>query len=435
MIWDIDITSGFEERTVSWRGSGTYDANEFVPKVFSLSAGEHELIVRGREGDTRLDQVRVAAFLAVTPTPTPTPTVTATYTPTPVPPTATLTPTDAPTPVPPTPTPTVTPTRTPTLVPPTPTPTATPTPVPPTPTPTYTPTNTATPVPPTATPKNHPPVADAGFPQTVTDADGDGSEGVTLNGSGSRDNDGMIVGYEWSEGGRLIATAVNPQVTLAVGRHTITLTVTDEDGATGTDTVVITVNEQPQSGQITNIVVSNGKTYEKDSLASGKLVYTDRSYTFTSVPAAYEGQEFIRTANNDKRARDADFLTFTLTRDATLYVAYDVRATRLPAWLDGSWTDTGDTIGTSDVTRRLYKKEFAAGTVTLGGNAMAPMRHAKSNYNVIAVGTQPTDTGTLVLPTPRPTYTPHRRPPRHQHRCPGRLRPLCPGRATPRCRR
>jgi len=69
MIWDIDLTSGFEERSVSWRGSDTYDAGDFAFKVFSLSAGEHELIIRGREGHTRLDRVAVEAFLTVTPTP------------------------------------------------------------------------------------------------------------------------------------------------------------------------------------------------------------------------------------------------------------------------------------------------------------------------------------------------------------------------------
>lgn len=238
-------------------------------------------------------------------------------------------------------------------------------------------------------------MAGAGSNQTVTDADGDGSEALALDGSGSTDNDRTIVSYEWSEGGSPIATGFNPQVILAVGTHTITLTATDNDGATGTDTVVITVNAQPQSGLITDIVVSNGKTYEKDTLATGKLVYIDRSYTFTSVPAAYAGQELIRTANNDKRATNTDFLTFTLTGDATVYVAYDVRATRLPAWLDGSWTLTGDTIGTSDVTRRLYKKGFAAGTVTLGGNAMDSMG---SMYNVIAIaaGSPPTSAGSAL---------------------------------------
>ena len=49
MIWDIDLTKGFEERTVNWRGNGAADSGEFVPKRFKLSAGAHKLIIMGRE--------------------------------------------------------------------------------------------------------------------------------------------------------------------------------------------------------------------------------------------------------------------------------------------------------------------------------------------------------------------------------------------------
>jgi hypothetical protein len=48
-IWDMAVTKGFEERIVSWRGSGTDSSDEFAPKVFKLTAGEHKLIVFGRE--------------------------------------------------------------------------------------------------------------------------------------------------------------------------------------------------------------------------------------------------------------------------------------------------------------------------------------------------------------------------------------------------
>ena len=49
MIWDIDVTNGFEERIVSWRGKGDVDSDEFKPKVFKLSAGTHKLFLVGRE--------------------------------------------------------------------------------------------------------------------------------------------------------------------------------------------------------------------------------------------------------------------------------------------------------------------------------------------------------------------------------------------------
>jgi hypothetical protein len=54
MIWDIPLTSGFEQRIVSWRGSGTDVSNQFVPKVFNLSQGTHQLIFAGREANVEL---------------------------------------------------------------------------------------------------------------------------------------------------------------------------------------------------------------------------------------------------------------------------------------------------------------------------------------------------------------------------------------------
>src|SRR5690606_15744424 len=86
------------------------------------------------------------------------------------------------------------------------------------------------------------PVADAGPNQTLTDTDDDGEEEVTLDGSGSSDSDGTIVSFSWSISGTEIATGVNPTVILPVGSTTIVLTVTDDDGATDTDEVQITIN-------------------------------------------------------------------------------------------------------------------------------------------------------------------------------------------------
>ncbi|MGB3778872.1 MAG: fibronectin type III domain-containing protein, partial [Tunicatimonas sp.] len=91
-------------------------------------------------------------------------------------------------------------------------------------------------------PANESPTADAGVDQALVDADDNGSEEVALDGSASTDGDGSIVSYVWSENGSEIATGVSPNVTLAVGTHTIALTVTDNDGATGSDELVVTIN-------------------------------------------------------------------------------------------------------------------------------------------------------------------------------------------------
>ncbi|MFH1379256.1 MAG: fibronectin type III domain-containing protein [bacterium] len=90
---------------------------------------------------------------------------------------------------------------------------------------------------------NQPPTADAGVDQSREDIDLNGSESVTLDGSGSIDPDGTIQSYVWREGLTEIATGINPTVTCAAGVHTITLTVTDNDGATDDDEVVVTITQ------------------------------------------------------------------------------------------------------------------------------------------------------------------------------------------------
>ena len=88
---------------------------------------------------------------------------------------------------------------------------------------------------------NQPPVADASADITVSDLDGDGTELVTLDGSASFDPDGTIVSLEWAEGAAGLGSGSLLSVNLAVGDHTISLTVTDNGGASASDTVLVSV--------------------------------------------------------------------------------------------------------------------------------------------------------------------------------------------------
>jgi len=56
-VWDIPVTSGFTNQLVSWRGTGTDTNNQYVPEVFNLSAGTHQLIIVGREAGAQLGQI------------------------------------------------------------------------------------------------------------------------------------------------------------------------------------------------------------------------------------------------------------------------------------------------------------------------------------------------------------------------------------------
>lgn len=92
------------------------------------------------------------------------------------------------------------------------------------------------------------PVADAGADQTVTDTDGDGTENVTLDGSASGDPDGTIFSYEWYEGGVFRSSEMTPTFLLGLGDYSFTLKVTDNEGATASDSVQISVVTKNSGG-------------------------------------------------------------------------------------------------------------------------------------------------------------------------------------------
>lgn len=89
---------------------------------------------------------------------------------------------------------------------------------------------------------NQAPVAQAGGPYS-------GTVGVAISFSstGSTDPDGSIVGYSWAFGDGSSSTQANPVKTYqSAGSFTATLTVTDNQGATGTDQAVVTVTQAGQ---------------------------------------------------------------------------------------------------------------------------------------------------------------------------------------------
>ncbi len=91
------------------------------------------------------------------------------------------------------------------------------------------------------------PVADAGPDQALDDGDGDGSEAVTLDGTGSyaADPRATLVSAAWTDAeGTVVSTAFTATLTLAEGYHPMTLTVTDSHGLSDSDTVNIAVGRE-----------------------------------------------------------------------------------------------------------------------------------------------------------------------------------------------
>ena len=86
-----------------------------------------------------------------------------------------------------------------------------------------------------------PPVAFAGENQLVADPDGDGLATVTLNGSASYAPGGSITSWTWTEGATVIGAGATIQVSLPLGEHAITLTVTNAATPPQADTDMLTV--------------------------------------------------------------------------------------------------------------------------------------------------------------------------------------------------
>ena len=122
------------------------------------------------------------------------------------------------------------------------------------------------------------------------------------------------------------------------------------------------------NNHIVNVANTTPSEYVWDVLQAGKDVYIDRSYSYSQIPANYAGFAYLKTANNDKKSTGDSYLSFNIDQPVTVYVAYcSARVSRLPPWLQ-AWQDTGDQIVTTDRTLYVYKRDFDAGTVILGGN-------------------------------------------------------------------
>ena len=89
---------------------------------------------------------------------------------------------------------------------------------------------------------NQPPEADAGGPYNGT-----ANAMLMLDGSGSSDPDGSITSYDWDFGDGNTGTGATPSHTYAaVGTYDVTLTVTDDDGASDTATTTAEIVAGPQ---------------------------------------------------------------------------------------------------------------------------------------------------------------------------------------------
>ncbi|MEC3908322.1 PKD domain-containing protein [Tamlana sp. 2201CG12-4] len=122
------------------------------------------------------------------------------------------------------------------------------------------------------------PIAKAGLDFTVSDLNKNGFETITLNGSLSSDNDGTIMKYAWSIPGYATQEGIETTLNVPLGTTTITLTVTDNDGNTATDSIDVTVVDDN-----VNIAIKNMLLYDFESGVLDDSINNLRTTTFAIV--------------------------------------------------------------------------------------------------------------------------------------------------------
>ena len=272
-----------------------------------------------------------------------------------------------------------------------------------------------------------PPVADAGSGQTLSDADNDTVEAVTLDGSASYDPDGNITAYEWREGETVLGTAEVITCDFTVGTHNVTLTVTGNDSLTDSDEVIIIVeaNEAPTADAGADQTVSDADGNGMEEIALNGSDSTDPNGMITayewknetgavlSIEASFTYNFSVGTHNvtltvtDNGGATDSD--TVAVTVEANKAPTADAGPNR-SACVNETVTFNGSGSSDPDGTIALYEWDFGDGT----NETIVTPTHVYKTSGTYTVNLTVTDNGgltdtntTMVTVTEVPAYTMH----------------------------
>jgi PKD repeat protein len=175
----------------------------------------------------------------------------------------------------------------------------------------------------------------------------------SVSGGGTVDSNGSVTAGETESGPHTVSAEGTLGATTLSGNASFTVT---------------------NSLTISNMIVSTGKEYVWDTLANGKLIYMDRTSTFSSVPAQYLGKYYLRNSNSDKNV-SGTVVSFEVSLPVIVYVAVTGDFDTNQSWFDG-YTDTGTFL----MSKRVYAKSFEPGIIALGRNGTSNMYHVMLNY-------------------------------------------------------
>ena len=222
-------------------------------------------------------------------------------------------------------------------------------------------------------------------------------DSVSFDASGSSDPDGSIVSYEWDFGDGTSATGASPSHSYdSAGSYTVSLTVTDDDGATATTQQTITVSEAAPENQAPSASFSaspsdpavgdsvsfdaSGSSDADGSIASYEWDFGDGStdsgesvtHTFSS-PGDYDVE---LTVTDDDGATDTTTQTVSVAETAApanfQISAIDVESPVTQgdaATVSATVENTGDDDGTQTVAVAVDGATVDSQGVTLAGGA------------------------------------------------------------------
>ncbi len=124
-------------------------------------------------------------------------------------------------------------------------------------------------------------------------------------------------------------------------------------------------------------------------MAEGSLMYTDRGYEITRMPAVLRGHVAVLLPNTEREWTVDRYVTLEVNRPVDVFIGYDHRAfvapPHLPPWMAG-YDDTTMRIFSrtaGDTTFHVYRKAYPEGRIVLGGNLAGGDTGARENYLVI----------------------------------------------------
>jgi hypothetical protein len=198
--------------------------------------------------------------------------------------------------------------------------------------------------------ENAPPFASAGLDQTVPP-----DSTVYLDANGSSDPDGEITGYEW-----VVETPTGTtrrpdcgtcrQTTFdvdSVGEYAVTLTVTDDDGATSSDTLYVTVERD--AGPRVSLSGPETSTPDSQSVFTATATASGENASLRTLAWVVDGDVRKRASISGSDATRSLTRTFDTTGELSVSaVVYDTLGRRGTASQTVTVRSTGGGLGTGN---------------------------------------------------------------------------------------